>query len=413
MVDLQKFVRAENLSLQRIGHIADEAGFAIKTIESLAEFFTGDFSWLGKPRILAGPKGCGKTFTALAAARMVINRGMKPPHFYIYKQHGKVERLPFRNVGEAYVYDDVHYLVEAVVYGRESEETLIQFMEDALEKSKEGKSVLIISEDLPHLYFEKLNIDRLTKLCPIFDYVNLMPIMSFGEWLSLLPCYEIGGDVLGFYITFSTCSKPRFLLRLASEVGDLTFENIIRKAEELAKDTYWEPLLHSAVQDFKEVMGETLDHYQKFVFNRRFLQRLQEMDDRHGFLLQLEKDTAWELKKQQPRLKRIYDDRAVILKYSMNFGFPEKIVMKCAKRIRKKSNNRHLRYYANLFRDFEIYNYASWRASLKKDKKLNLPELVLDWTSGFPPIGKLSAILLQVFSGYAENSTMQTIEEYK
>jgi hypothetical protein len=409
MINLQKFVKAENLTLQRIGHIVDEAGFAIKTIESLAEFFTGNFSWLGKPRILAGPKGCGKTFTALAAARMVINRGMKPPQFYVYKQHGKVERLPFRNVGEAYVYDDVHYLVEAVVYGRESEETLIQFMEDALEKSKEGKSVLIISEDLPHLYFEKLNIDRLTKLCPMFDYVNLMPVMSFGEWLSLLPCYEIGGDVLGFYITFSTCAKPRFLLRLVSEVGDLTFENIIEKAEELAKDTYWEPSLHSAVQDFKQAIGHAFNRYQKFVFNPRFLQRLREMEERYGFLLQLEEDTAWELKKRQPSLEAIYDNRAVILKYSMNLGFPEKIVMKCAKRIRKKSNKCHLRYHANLFRDFEKYNYKRWR----EKETMNLPKLVLDWTSDFPPIGELSTILLQVFGDYAEISTMQIIEGYK
>jgi hypothetical protein len=56
-----------------------------------------------------------------------------------------------------------------------------------------------------------------------------------------------------------------------------------------------------------------------------------------------------------------------------------------------------------------VYNYASW----KEDEKLNLPKLVLDWTSGFPPIGELSTALLQVFGGHAEISTMQTIEEYK
>jgi hypothetical protein len=191
-------------------------------------------------------------------------------------------------------------------------------------------------------------------------------------------------------------------------VGDLTFKNIIEKAEELAKDTYWEPLLYSAVQDFKRVMGDDLNSYQEVVVNPRFLQRLQEMNDRYGFLLQLEEDTAWELKKRQPSLKRIYDNRSVILKYSINLGFPEKIVMKCAKRIRKKSNKRHLRYYANLLRDFERYNYKRW-----KEEKLNLWKFLVDWTSGFPPIGKLSTALLQVFGGYAEISTMQTIEEYK
>jgi len=223
--------RAEELSAEELESIAKISGVGSTTINAIENVF---FSSPGELRVLVGPKGIGKTFAALVAARRVAEKGLGV-RFYAYREFGRVEEvnLGFKPGGDAYVFDDLHYLCEAVVKGHETAENLVSFMETAVKMAEAGKPVLVISEDMPSLYFERIEQDKLREIGPKFSRIMLMDPPSFEEWLSIPEAYGIKGDELGYFMVYKVSHKPRFLLRVAKLVDGLYAEDLLSKTREL------------------------------------------------------------------------------------------------------------------------------------------------------------------------------------
>lgn len=230
--------RAEELSFEELGTITLKSRIKL-TAKAIA-------NWLLYPyppnvlRVLSGPKGIGKTFAVMEAIRLV---GREPPCFYVYKRLGKVEDISWKFSGEftlsekrepwAYIFDDVHYLAEAVFKGEERIEVLTSFMMKAVEKAESGRPVVVISEDMPSLYFENLEVNELKQLSEKFRNVSLVEAPSFVEWSSLVDAYGIKGDELGKISVYLVSHKPRFLIRLVNLVGELSLVNIRSYAKQL------------------------------------------------------------------------------------------------------------------------------------------------------------------------------------
>jgi hypothetical protein len=152
------------------------------------------------PIFLLGPRGIGKTFNVLKALSIELNENKEfIPVVFTYPPGGPSEvldplKLASRDVwGERYsilqscrtnedfinnstlvVYDDIHYRFANILKGREDPSNLSNELSKVLERAKDGKKVVLISEDPLLAYIEELyrqGFDR--EILKQFDEISL------------------------------------------------------------------------------------------------------------------------------------------------------------------------------------------------------------------------------------------------
>ncbi|MCW4008928.1 MAG: hypothetical protein NWF09_09620 [Candidatus Bathyarchaeota archaeon] len=361
--------RAEDLQQSMFQSLADNA-VASHVTEALKRRLTSPDTYVN-PTILVGPKGSGKTFAALCAAH-----GLKGKvKFYVYRKNGAIEDISGRfklgadspNIA-AYVFDDIHYLYEAVLNGEENVSTLERFIENAISIAKQNIPVLIISEGPPSIYFESLSLKNHEELS--YSHLLYMEPLSFNEWRMLVNAYNIPADKFGLQLTFWLSSRPRFFLKLAAKVGSLTFPHIIMKANEILKEKKRRSTIEidKCLVDVPPKVLAKLDQLGAW--------RIQRFESEIALLRYATKEAAAVIRKNSknpypkntPHYKRWAKDDAYTLKTTLKIQ--KHIALDIIHKVLQAVENVEVSEIAPLLYDYIMYDYEVIRGSSKKYLRL-------------------------------------------
>lgn len=400
-------LRAEELSPNEVAEISSKSP-VIYAARSLADRLRHADPLLN-PTVLVGPKGSGKTLAAIAAALSLS----KPIRYYVYRDSRRVEdisgRLGLGGEPQAYIFDDIHYICEAVAGGLEDVKLLEDFVSEALSLAEEGFPVVLVSEDPPHMYFEDLGVRPLASCSERFTKLHLLFVepLGFGDWVEIVRLYGIRGDEPGLSLAYALSPRPRFFLKLASEVGDLTLENIVRgAAERLSARGCGLSLLNGAVlpippshlKRVSKILGEV-----KLIEENRSLfkavaglvaSELRRMV-KNPFAFGTHHFNRWN-----------YDDAFVIKAYSKRFGFPWGQVYAAVASLFPSGDASRL---TAAFRDYIKYDYEEIRDSaLRAISKVESMRgfIKLTGTYVFKP-----RAFLEAFSDLLETPTIELVRE--
>jgi len=258
-----------------------------------AEYLLSHDPWAQRVQYYMGPKGSGKT----TIWRKAISKGVHDdkeflPAMFIFRSAKNLELLhplkiaPHEVWGkrletyysksmreltksvDALIYDDIHYMCEAVRGGELDKGKFIDFLNSCLSSIDDKKKVVLISEDMISYYAEKLKMKEFDEILPKFgmgspqklldyDYVQNIDHMAFREvpqlnyidWQSLFPVYGIDAEdhVKNFLFNFN--KNPRAFIKFAKifypksyiTINDMVDESIEllnekRRRKELKKD---------------------------------------------------------------------------------------------------------------------------------------------------------------------------------
>jgi hypothetical protein len=268
-----------------------------ETYQRGLEYAKKVYDYLGNryesPLFIFGSKGCGKTFSAMAAlgtkvaidkdflpAMMVydIASGPRPLHLtQIGSQQDVGEReeklakmgTPERmmDAADAIVYDDVHYRCQAAMAGGrasgEGAKKLVCDLKSLLTYSSEGKKVVLISEDPLSLYAEKMRDDDLTSLLPQFGdtpywsfskgsgqwaaikrdqrHMSLVEFSdpSFETWRQIVKEYGVRTDRTVDSALYQISRRPRSFVKtigLLPELDNIRWEDLAARTRSYAKE---------------------------------------------------------------------------------------------------------------------------------------------------------------------------------
>jgi len=409
-------LRAEELSAEELVQLS-ERRLLSGTAESLKRRLT-EPDPCTNPTVLAGPKGVGKTFAALAAAISLP----KPVMFYVYRARGKVEEVGRRfGLGgsgspKAYVFDDVHYLCEDVAAGVEGVGVLEGVIRRAVEAAERGVPVLLISENLPHVYFREMGLAELAACSEKFTYAHLLLVEppSFEEWRELVEAYGIEADDEGLEVVYWLSPRPRFFLRLASEAGGLSLPSIMAKAAQLIRENYRGGASRLLKKLEEMVVDIPSKHLQRVASLGK--RRIEEMEMHLDVLRAAAGTLASTIRREHgnpydpsthhhTRWER--DNAFTIRAFAEMRGFPVEAAV-AALTLAGVKGRSFLSYCLPLLHDYCTYGYEEIRESaLKYLKVLDSSHLIpLSRARSFNP-----RILLRVFSGYMERSSSEIIKK--
>lgn len=204
----------------------------------------------GRPCTFLGAKGSGKTFHLIKALR----RGVREleefsPVMFVYEKEGKLETLDpsllvpsesestrlseFAGLGESealekastIVFDDFHYLCEAVERGEYPPTSLVEFLEKVLVQVDQGKRVVISSANQLSAYSDAIDHPRFDQILPMYGFgedldkdavaqlqVTLPPL---SEWKSIAQSLRIQTDNVVLEFLHDCDANPRKLVKFA------------------------------------------------------------------------------------------------------------------------------------------------------------------------------------------------------
>jgi GTPase SAR1 family protein len=228
------------------------------------------------PIFLLGPRGSGKTFNIMKALSKELNENKDfIPVVFTYQPGGPSEvleplKLASKDVwGERYsilqscrtdedfmnnstlvVYDDIHYRFGDVLKGREDPSNLSNQLSKVLKQAKNGKKVILISEDPLIAYIEELyrqgfdqeilnqfdeislqlgqyprtqntTYEELQKFRQKMNYIAFWEVPPLGpkDIRNILEDYNIKIDEQTAHFLHFFSSNPRFYLKLAKAIG--------------------------------------------------------------------------------------------------------------------------------------------------------------------------------------------------
>ena len=216
-----------------------------------------------EPRFILGPKGVGKTLNVLLSlSEAIVSKPEFLPVMFIYKDRNRLEHLnPDRLASQeiwkgryqtlkscsskeelmqkanAIVYDDLHWIFEAMVEGRIEPQVIIEDLKRILFEVNQGKKAILISESPLNLYNDILNIKELSELLPKFgqypkslDRMNLeeqrkimdemhyiaqleVPKPSFEDWKQLFNIYCVDADEEVRNLLYNSSTYPRAFIK--------------------------------------------------------------------------------------------------------------------------------------------------------------------------------------------------------
>lgn len=358
------------------------------------------------PTVLVGPKGSGKTLAAISAAISLS----KPIRYYIYRDPHRVEEISGRlglNGGtpQAYVFDDIHYICEAVAGGFEDVKVLEDFVSKAISLAERGFPVIMVSEDLPHIYFEDLGVKSLASFSEYFTKLHLLLIepLNFDNWVKIVKLYGIKGDEPGLSLTYALSPRPRFFMRLASEIGELTLNNIIRGAAERLNVKR-----RSALEE--AVLQIPIEHAEKI---SKILNEIKSIEYYRSLFRRIASIVASEIRRRvdNPYIpgthlynKWMNNDLFLLKVYSEKFGFPYEQVHAAIESFYEYSGR-----LIPLFRDYIKYDYEEIRRSAL---------IVVDEVESLSGFRRLNEnyvfrpkIFLEAFGDLLETSTAEIVRK--
>jgi len=243
------------------------------------EYLLSEDDWTRIPLYYMGPKGSGKTtiwrkaltealywnkdflpvmFTFRHAKKLELLDPLKlaPPEVWkermeVYRSNELDELL---NLADVVVYDDIHYICEAVKDGGLDENEFVQFFKNSVELVEKGKKVVLISDDMLSYYAAYLDMEEFDEILPKFgmcnpkrltDYefikrmnINYMsfrevPDLDYDTWEMLFPCYGIEVEYPVKYFLFNANRRPRAFVnfvKLFHPKSEITVDDMVRKA---------------------------------------------------------------------------------------------------------------------------------------------------------------------------------------
>lgn len=187
-----------------------------------------------KPLVLAGPKGIGKSLVAIKAKKLVEqNFNLKCSYTSLSKVNS--DKIIFNALYDCYILDDFHYFIERIVNVQNREQTLLRLMLKIRDLAKE-KPVVLVTEDLPHLYLEEMGIKDDFGLRESFDDVRLIDPPRICQWQKMFELLDVDADELSQHVIYNISHKPRFLIRIVKLLGkSFTIEDLRDKALEFIR----------------------------------------------------------------------------------------------------------------------------------------------------------------------------------
>lgn len=265
--------RAENYTFEQIDGLELTNK---KLMPRLEEYLFSDF-FKGRPCTLIGDYGCGKTFALIK----VLSRGVFElddfvPVMFAYKKTGDIEPLDplllapslvwerrlerFRfpedfaekqmrkrllERSNAIVFDDFHYVCEAVGRGEYPSSILTDFLKDMLLEVEKEKRVIISSADQLSKYSTLVGDREFDRLLPRFglhpgdryarDVDRLasiyVPPLSFAGWKQIFSNLGIEADEVIQGFLYKCTRNPRAIVKFAKLFGGtITRQDLGREA---------------------------------------------------------------------------------------------------------------------------------------------------------------------------------------
>lgn len=256
--------RAENYTVNELCNL--------ETINSRLYFQIEDFvsKKRNHPLFLTGGKGFGKTFNVMKAI-IETKKGRKyTPSFIIFKKNERLEILkPIEgkiikdfnlhdvvSTSNVIVFDDIHYLCDAVINGKFPLGHLLDLLEETLALAKKSKKpIIFISDEMLLFYADIIKEREFDRLLPQFgeittripkeeliehrkniDYlVKLqLPSMELEEFMELFSIYGIEvDDFVANFLYTNTLGNPRGLIAFVNEfpTRKITMNTVIKMAK--------------------------------------------------------------------------------------------------------------------------------------------------------------------------------------
>jgi len=247
---LETAIRSENIPLKQLIKLANPMPFGLRSnILSLVYFLEDEQQ---QQRFLLGRKGSGKTLAVLIALLKFCMENKDgqdnlafvrfDPQTHTIKTHylskySSLEELE-NHTPSLIVIDDLHYMLEYCYENHAFLTDVLNLLESVVKKKTK---ILLISEEPLLFYAEKLQDERLNKLCHTFgqfakfcdmsDDLNYMAFSEIGyltleNWLKFAVWAELSIDREILEICFFLNPTPRTLVKLVHlfESTTITFE---------------------------------------------------------------------------------------------------------------------------------------------------------------------------------------------
>lgn len=257
--------RAENYTMDELRNL--------ETINGRLYFQIKDFvsKKYNHPLFLTGGKGFGKTFNVMKAV-IETKKGRKyTPSFIIFKKNEQLEILkPIEgkiinkfnlhdvvNTSNVIVFDDIHYLCDAVINGKFPLGLLLDLLEETLILTKKSKKpVIFISDEMLSSYADIIKEREFDRLLPHFGEIatriswretieykkNInylvklqLPSVELEEFMELFSIYGIEvDDFVANFLYINTLGNPRGLIAFVNEfpTRQITMDIVIKMAKE-------------------------------------------------------------------------------------------------------------------------------------------------------------------------------------
>jgi hypothetical protein len=256
--------RAENFSFEELEGVDSNLLNPI-LMNRLNEYFS-DAS-LRYPMFLIGDKGSGKTLHVIKSlSKNVYSNNHFVPVMFLYKKSERKEILEptklapkevwgsrceelercsseeeLMSTANVLVSDDVNYMFEAVARGKENRANIVSHLQKLSALVDKGKKVLLVSEEPPLIYAEKINMKELDEVLLKFGQMPYhrwgkmnfeewqsyeervsypsfyeVPDIDFTSWSRLFSIYGVDADETVTDFLFRSSRKPRAFVKFSN-----------------------------------------------------------------------------------------------------------------------------------------------------------------------------------------------------
>lgn len=268
--------RAEDYTFEELNHMST----LTSDVEKIGDYLRSPM-YIGRPLMVVGDKGSGKTFAVIKALMEHIHRSKEfVPLMLMFKQKNEIkpldplvlgpqevwgERLKkmnmeniveFLQLADAIVLDDIHYICEAITAGEYPPRRFVDFLESVLKQVKKKKKVVLLAADQLSYYSPVIGIKRFDKLLPRFGLytkdwdedhkVDILAVMymsppGLNQWERLFSELGVSANPLVKLFTFRCTHNPRALIRFINAFqGEITLSRFI--GEIMARQPRFKPV---------------------------------------------------------------------------------------------------------------------------------------------------------------------------